>query len=32
MARQSRQDLAGSWHHVVNRGIAKRPLFEDCAS
>ncbi len=22
-------DEPGSWHHVVNRGIAKRPLFEE---
>jgi len=29
MARHSRQDLPGSWHHVINRGLAKRPLFED---
>lgn len=29
MARRSREDEAGSWHHIVNRGIAKRPLFED---
>lgn len=29
MARDSRQDEPGSWHHVINRGIAKRPLFED---
>lgn len=28
MARRSREDVPGSWHHVVNRGIAKRPLFE----
>ncbi|MFT7670435.1 MAG: REP element-mobilizing transposase RayT [Planctomycetota bacterium] len=28
MGRKSRQDSPGSWHHVVNRGIAKRPLFE----
>ncbi len=28
MARRSRQDSAGSWHHVVNRGIAKRVMFE----
>jgi len=29
MARRSRQDEPGSWHHVINRGLAKRPLFED---
>ena len=28
MARRSRQDQPGSWHHVINRGLAKRPLFE----
>jgi REP element-mobilizing transposase RayT len=28
MARKPRCDLPGSWHHVINRGIAKRPLFE----
>jgi REP element-mobilizing transposase RayT len=29
MPRRSREDLPGSWHHVVNRAIARRPLFED---
>jgi REP element-mobilizing transposase RayT len=29
MARSSRQDHAGAWHHVINRGLARRPLFED---
>jgi REP element-mobilizing transposase RayT len=29
MARRSREDKPGSWHHVTNRGVAKRPLFED---
>lgn len=29
MARRTRGDAPGSWHHVVNRGLAKRPLFED---
>lgn len=29
MARLNRCDEPGSWHHVVNRGIAKRTLFED---
>ncbi|MEM9801310.1 MAG: transposase [Planctomycetota bacterium] len=28
MPRRPRRDEPGSWHHVVNRGIAKRPLFE----
>lgn len=28
MARNSRHDFPGSWHHVINRGLAKRPLFE----
>jgi REP element-mobilizing transposase RayT len=28
MARTSRGDLPGTWHHVFNRGIAKRTLFE----
>jgi REP element-mobilizing transposase RayT len=28
MARRWREDSNGSWHHVVNRGIARRPLFE----
>jgi hypothetical protein len=31
MARRPRQDTPGSWYHVDNRGIAKRPLFEDRA-
>jgi REP element-mobilizing transposase RayT len=26
--RRLRLDHPGSWHHVVNRGIARRPLFE----
>ena len=29
MARRSRADQPGAWHHITNRGIAKRPLFED---
>lgn len=29
MPRRPRADLPGSWHHVVNRGLAKRALFED---
>ena len=28
MARKSREDQPGSWHHVINRGLARRPLFE----
>ncbi len=28
MARLSRRDSPDTWHHVINRGIAKRPLFE----
>ncbi len=28
MARRPRGDKPGSWFHVINRGIAKRPLFE----
>jgi len=28
MARRPRDDEPGSWHHVVNRAIAKRPYFE----
>lgn len=28
MPRRPRLDEPGSWHHVVNRGVAKRPLFE----
>ena len=29
MARRPRQDHPDSGHHVINRGLAKRPLFED---
>lgn len=29
--RRPRLDEPGSWHHVVNRGLAKRPLFESRA-
>lgn len=29
MSPRRRQDDPGSWHHVINRAIAKRPLFED---
>ena len=28
MARRARDDAAGQWHHVTNRGIAKRTMFE----
>lgn len=28
MARNPRRDEPGSWHHVMNRGIAKRTVFE----
>lgn len=28
MARNSRLDVPGSWHHVMNRGIARRTAFE----
>lgn len=28
MARRPRADSPGSWHHVINRAIAKRPYFE----
>jgi len=31
MARNPRQDTPGSWHHVMNRGIARRTLFETAA-
>ena len=29
MARRSREDSPGSYHHVMNRALARRPLFED---
>ncbi len=29
MARRSRKDEPGRWHHVMNRAIARRTLFED---
>lgn len=29
MARPRRFDPPGSWHHVWDRGLAKRPVFED---
>lgn len=28
MARNPREDTPGAWHHVMNRGIARRSLFE----
>ena len=28
MARRPRLDSEGSWHHIGNRGIARRPVFE----
>lgn len=28
MTRRKREDGEGQWHHVMNRGLAKRPLFE----
>jgi REP element-mobilizing transposase RayT len=28
MARRPRADTPGSWHHVLNRAIAKRPYYE----
>ena len=28
MARRPRLDCEGAWHHVMNRGIARRPIFE----
>ena len=31
MARRARQDEPGTWHHVMNRGIARRTLFEGAA-
>ena len=32
MARPPRCDEPGAWHHVMNRGLAKRTVFEDRAS
>lgn len=29
MARRPQLDTPGSWHHVMNRGLSKRPLFEE---
>jgi hypothetical protein len=31
MTRPSRKDHPGAWHHVVNRGIARRVVFENRA-
>jgi REP element-mobilizing transposase RayT len=31
MARNLRYDIPGSWHHVMNRGIARRAVFESRA-
>ena len=28
MARRARNDAPDTWHHVMNRGIARRPVFE----
>lgn len=28
MARRARNDAPDTWHHVMNRGIARRPIFE----
>ncbi|MCK6480302.1 MAG: transposase [Planctomycetaceae bacterium] len=28
MPRRPRDDYEGAWHHLVNRGIARRPVFE----
>lgn len=29
MGRRRRLDTRGSWHHVMNRGVARRAIFED---
>jgi hypothetical protein len=29
MARPLRLDIAGRWHHVINRGPEKRQIFPD---
>lgn len=29
MGRRPRDDEPGAWHHVTNRALARRPLFED---
>src|SRR5688572_12930314 len=31
MARAPRMDRPGAWHHVANRGLARRTLFESKA-
>lgn len=31
MPRRIRRDYPGAWHHVMNRGIARRTVFEDRA-
>jgi len=31
MPRPARQDYEGAWHHVMNRGAGKRPIFVDDA-
>jgi REP element-mobilizing transposase RayT len=31
MPRRPRRDEPGAWHHVFNRGLAKRPLFQSAA-
>lgn len=31
MARTPRHDAPGAWHHVMNRGLARRSVFEDRA-
>lgn len=29
MPRQPREDYVGAWHHLMNRGAARRALFHD---
>ncbi|MFT5287531.1 MAG: REP element-mobilizing transposase RayT [Planctomycetota bacterium] len=29
MTRKSRRDVPGAWHHVINRGLARRTVFEN---
>ncbi len=29
MPRQARLDVAGTLHHIILRGIEKRPIFDD---
>ena len=31
MPRNPREDAPGTWHHVMNRGLARRTVFEDRA-